>query len=259
MKTSHQSPALLINEMSKAGGQCQKNPGAGNDQVACEKYAAECTLDEGPLDTMSSQYATGSTNIDEPNVKVSPDDVSSDWVSRGMDTRKGCGKRTAKSVETHTDSNSAATIDDDDIYSGSVESSSDERRDINEVTASNHHQATNPALHTKNTTGGSDPVDIQTKAQVTQADTTPGKETRSTTQVDSHKSREPWHTWTKDRKQQRKLMRRRNLGNALQPRILFSTLAFKSWTSIMQIELDKSIWFSVYGSLNTFLSEYRYL
>ena len=115
MKTSHQSPALLINEMSESGGQCRKNAGAGNAQVACEKYAAECTLDEGPHDTMSSQYVTGSTNINEPNMKVYPDDASSDCASRGMDPSEGCGKGTVKFAERHTDSNSTATKDNDDI------------------------------------------------------------------------------------------------------------------------------------------------
>ena len=202
MKTSHQSPALLINEMSESGGQCRKNAGAGNAQVACEKYAAECTLDEGPHDTMSSQYVTGSTNINEPNMKVYPDDASSDCASRGMDPSEGCGKGTVKFAERHTDSNSTATKDNDDIYSGNGQSTSGEHRDTNGSHASNHHQATNGASHTKDITGGSVPGDMQTKAQVTQS----SKETRSTTPVDSHRSGQPWHTWAKDKKQQRKLM-----------------------------------------------------
>ena len=226
LKAKRQSPtdSLSIKEMPEAEPSlCQKNSSTGGVQVACEKYAAECTLDEGPLDTMSSQYATGSTNIDEPNMKVYPDDVTSDGVSRAMDPREGYSKGTVKSVETHTDSDS----DDDDIYSGNGQSMSEERRDINEDPSSNHHQATNGVSHTKDITDGSDPGDIQTKAQVTLGDTTSSKETRSATQVDSHKSRGPWHTWAKDKKQQRKLVMRRNLGNSRQLRMVFGTFAFQ--------------------------------
>ena len=96
--------------MPEAGpSQCQKNPVTGGGQVACEKHAACRTLDEGSVDTISSRQAAGSMDITEPNVNVSPKDDT-----RGMHPTDGCDSRT---VEKHADSDSIASInDDEDIY-----------------------------------------------------------------------------------------------------------------------------------------------
>ena len=174
LKTRQPLPtkSLLINEMPEAGPrQCQKNPVAGGGQVACEKHAACGTLDEGSIDTNSSRLPAGSTNITEPIVNVSPKDDS-----RGMHPTDGCDCRTVKSVEKQADSDSIASIDDDeDIYSGIGQAMSEECQDINEDPVINHHQSTKGAL------------DI----------TAP---TSSTAPVDSHSSREPWQSWSKDKK-----------------------------------------------------------
>ena len=238
--------------MPKAGlSQCQKNPVAGSAQVVCEKLAACRALDKGPVETVSSRQAAGSMDITEPKVNVSPKDES-----RGMHPTDGCDSRTVKSVEKHADSDSIASIDDDeDIYSGNGQSTSEERQDITEDPVSNHNEFTKKGvLDTKNIAGSLDSGDEQTKIRGSQADSTASEDiaasTSSSAPVDSHRSREPWQRWSKEKKQECKLMMKGHFGKARHTRMMLSNPVFKPWT----YELYKSV--GVHGtSLSTFSSE----
>ena len=228
LKTRQQSPtkSLLINEIPEAGpSQCQKNPVAGSAQVVCEKHAACRALDEGSVDTISSRQAAGSMDITEPNVNFSPENDS-----RGMHPTDGCDSRTVKSVEKHADSDSIARIDDDeDIYSGNGQSISEARQDINDDPVSND-QSTKSASDTKDIAGSLDSGDEQTKVRGSQADSMPYEDitasTSSAAPVDSHSSREPWQRWSKDKKQECKLMMKGHIGHARHTWMLFNNLAF---------------------------------